>query len=316
MTQFYACRRDVVCWCAAALAAVAVHATMAALIVGWSQPFKPGDVAGAIVVELAPIEASPEILPQKIAPGPHQVESQASEASAGQAASKPSQAQEKSIQSNLDHPQPEPPQPPEPEKPAESSIPLPIAKPPGKNALPENTTAPKKLPEREKTLKTVKPLKRSAIKSSARKTRIKSRSAAGTSGATPRRASASAPATTRPHHAPRKARVATAPTLGHRKPSQRSVQTWKGRLVAHIERRKRYPAAARRGRQQGTAYLAFSIDRRGRLLSSRVTRSSGFAALDREALALARRAQPFPPPPAGVPGSRIRLVLPIRFHVR
>jgi len=47
-----------------------------------------------------------------------------------------------------------------------------------------------------------------------------------------------------------------------------------------------------------------------------VVRSSGASALDEEALALLRRAQPFPAPPPELPGQRVDLSVPIRFNLK
>ena len=59
---------------------------------------------------------------------------------------------------------------------------------------------------------------------------------------------------------------------------------------------------------------AFSIDRQGRVLTSRIVHSSGSDALDDEALALVKRAQPLPPPPAGLADDQLSFVVPIRYH--
>lgn len=95
-----------------------------------------------------------------------------------------------------------------------------------------------------------------------------------------------------------------------------ATQTWQGRLLAHLERRKRYPAEARARRLQGVAHVRFTMDRQGRVLSAALERSSGHAALDREALALLQRAQPLPAPPAETPGERITLTVPVEFFTR
>lgn len=95
-----------------------------------------------------------------------------------------------------------------------------------------------------------------------------------------------------------------------------AAQTWQGRLLAHLERHKRYPAEARARRLQGMAYIRFTMDRQGRVLSAAMERSSGHAALDREALALLERAQPLPQPPAETPGERITLTVPVEFFTR
>lgn len=95
-----------------------------------------------------------------------------------------------------------------------------------------------------------------------------------------------------------------------------AAQTWEGRILAHLESRKRYPAEARARRLQGVAYVNFIMDRQGRVLSSKLERSSGHPALDREALALLQRAQPLPTPPAETPGERITLTVPVDFFTR
>src|SRR2546430_980054 len=46
------------------------------------------------------------------------------------------------------------------------------------------------------------------------------------------------------------------------------------------------------------------------------TLASGASALDDEALALLRRAQPFPPPPPELSGQRVDLTVPIRFNLK
>lgn len=95
-----------------------------------------------------------------------------------------------------------------------------------------------------------------------------------------------------------------------------AAQTWEGRLLAHLEQRKRYPAEARARRLQGVAHVRFTMDRQGRVLSAVLDRSSGHASLDREALALLQRAQPLPLPPAETPGERITLIVPVDFFTR
>ena len=83
-----------------------------------------------------------------------------------------------------------------------------------------------------------------------------------------------------------------------------------------LERHKRYPAEAAARKEHGVAHLAFSIDRRGSVTASRILRSSGFATLDHETLALAKRASPFPPPPADIAGPQVDLTVLVRFNMR
>jgi len=57
-----------------------------------------------------------------------------------------------------------------------------------------------------------------------------------------------------------------------------AVPTWKTQIVALLERNKRYPETSQSRREQGVAQVFFSIDRQGRVIDSRVVRSSGAAA--------------------------------------
>ncbi|MGF9565200.1 energy transducer TonB [Neorhizobium sp. JUb45] len=95
--------------------------------------------------------------------------------------------------------------------------------------------------------------------------------------------------------------------------SSMSPQRWQGRLAAHLERRKKYPAAARSRREEGTVSVRFQIDNSGNVLSVSLSRSSGSDALDQEVLALMKRASPVPAPPAGVNKT---ITVPIRFTIR
>jgi periplasmic protein TonB len=111
-----------------------------------------------------------------------------------------------------------------------------------------------------------------------------------------------APVPTAPQAAPTSAARAAAPVIA----------SWQRRLIAQLERYKRYPPQAHG--KLGEARLAFSIDRQGRVLTSRIVRSSGSDALDDEALALVKRAEPLPPPPAGLPDDQLSFEVPIRYH--
>jgi protein TonB len=86
-------------------------------------------------------------------------------------------------------------------------------------------------------------------------------------------------------------------------------------LMAHLERHKRYPAAARRQMQQGVVQVAFTMDRGGHVLAVRLARSSGYSILDDEALAVLRRADPLPalPPDRGAAAD---FVVPISFSLQ
>ncbi|AMD60402.1 energy transducer TonB [Agrobacterium tumefaciens] len=92
-----------------------------------------------------------------------------------------------------------------------------------------------------------------------------------------------------------------------------SPAKWQSRLMAHLERRKRYPSGARSRGEQGTAYVRFRIDDAGNVLSASLARSSGFPELDNEVVEMVRRASPVPAPP---PGVNKTITAPVRFTVR
>jgi protein TonB len=107
-----------------------------------------------------------------------------------------------------------------------------------------------------------------------------------------------------------------APAPGAARRDSNAVPNWKSRLVARLERYKRYPNEAQRRREHGVVRLAFNVDRRGGVHNVRILRSSGSSLLDRATLALPRRAAPLPPPPANLGGRRIPIVVPIRYNIR
>lgn len=122
------------------------------------------------------------------------------------------------------------------------------------------------------------------------------------------------------HQAPR----TTAPTASQAQRAQRtaapfsgmssapsmSPSSWRSMLMAHLNRHKRFPA----GGSAGTAVVAFTIDRGGRVVSARLVRSAGDRVLDAEAVGLVRRASPVPAPPANMGGGSLSLSVPIRFN--
>src|SRR2546426_812661 len=92
---------------------------------------------------------------------------------------------------------------------------------------------------------------------------------------------APAPTTSAPQSVPvQTAAIPAAPTQGQLNPDNpTAIPTWKTRIVALLERNKRYPAAAQSRRERGTAQVFFSLDRQGHVIESRIVRSSGAAAL-------------------------------------
>ena len=109
--------------------------------------------------------------------------------------------------------------------------------------------------------------------------------------------------------APRVA-TAAAQTAGAAQAMAVAPASWKGAVLAALNRHKRYPGG---GSGTGTAMIAFSMNRSGQVTSARLLQSSGDRVLDDEAVALPRRASPLPPPPAELGGGAINLNVPVRF---
>ncbi len=99
--------------------------------------------------------------------------------------------------------------------------------------------------------------------------------------------------------------------------NQKSKMNWKSRLQGHLAGFKRYPLSAKKQRQQGTASIRFVVNTEGYVLSAKLIKSSGIAALDQESLAMIKRAQPLPQPPAGLlSNGQVTLTMPIGFELK
>jgi protein TonB len=93
--------------------------------------------------------------------------------------------------------------------------------------------------------------------------------------------------------------------------SRAAVLTWQKALMAHLNRAKRYPVASRRSAEVS---IAFTLDRRGHVVSSSVKRSSGQAAFDDAALAMMKRADPVPAPPPALADEGLSFEVPVVFR--
>ena len=93
--------------------------------------------------------------------------------------------------------------------------------------------------------------------------------------------------------------------------TQASANAYNALVFGHLQRFKRYPAAAHGA--TGTTVVRFELDRAGEVTMSAVEKSSGNAVLDREALDLLRRANPFPSFPAAKPGAQDSFLAPVSF---
>ena len=264
-------------WAFCGAVIVLAHGGIAAAMVSWQDSDDVAETAAAIVVDFAPVPVAPAIPHTELPPGPEQVMSDASP-------NKPVESLEEKIEEKVEQ---------KVEAKVEQKVEDKVETKPLEEPPPEVAPAPN--PE-----VAVQPAPPQEIQQE-----------------TPKRQEprAPAPATTAPQAIPDQvAALPAAPTQGQLNPtSSQAALTWKSQIVAVIERNKHYPEIADRRGQKGVVQIFFSLDRQGRVVESRVVRSSGAPALDEEAVALLRRAQPFPPPPPEFPGDIVNLLLPLRF---
>jgi protein TonB len=87
-------------------------------------------------------------------------------------------------------------------------------------------------------------------------------------------------------------------------------------VLAHLSRHRVYPLEASSRGITGVATVRFALASDGRVLSSALARTSGAGVLDEAAVAMVRRASPFPPIPPGLGRARMDFAAPIRFDLR
>lgn len=85
-----------------------------------------------------------------------------------------------------------------------------------------------------------------------------------------------------------------------------------GRAIA---KHKQYPRIAQMRGWQGDMILDLKIDGNGKILSASVRESSGYEALDKQALEMAHKAAPFPAPPQALRNRTFNITVPVSFKL-
>lgn len=270
-------------WLLAASVVATAHGAAVWLAMEWHvREAAASEPPPAMMIELEPLAVTADVVPIQ------------SVAAAESAEAEPEQAEPEPEPPKVEPVKPPPPEPPKPEPPKPEPIkPEPVRPPPPEPPKPAPPRPEPPKVEKEKP----KPQKPKVEKP---KKKVNERKVAARPNSAPAPRAANAPA---PQAARSAAKVSGAGVKSV------SPASWKSRLLAHLNRHKRFP----RGAGSGTAQVAFTIDRSGRVLSARLAGSSGDAVLDGEAVGLLRRASPLPPPPEGFGGGRIGLTVPVRF---
>ncbi len=95
-----------------------------------------------------------------------------------------------------------------------------------------------------------------------------------------------------------------------------AVSSYQAMVLAHLQRHRIYPPAARERGITGVAAVRFALAANGSVISAGLARSSGESILDGAAVDMVRRASPFPPFPPGLSRARLDFAAPIRFDLR
>ncbi len=271
-------------WGLAAAVVLAVHGVGAWAALEWHPAdAMPNGSPPAVMIDLAPVAVAPEAPPQDIAPGPQMVEAQPVESpdtvDPVEPDTTPVQPMAQAEEVSPEPVEPEVKVPALPEKDNAEAVLAQMPTPAHKPQVKQKSSPKKHEAERKKPINPDKPPQKQT----------------------------SAPPTAKADRAD----TAAAPASGASNAPSVSPATWKGLVSARLNRYKRYPSSAS---GHGTASVAFTMDRSGRVLSARLIVSSGDPALDAEAVSLPKRASPLPAPPPGMAGGNsIPLTVPVRF---
>lgn len=86
-------------------------------------------------------------------------------------------------------------------------------------------------------------------------------------------------------------------------------------LFRELAKYKQYPRLAQMKGWQGIVKLELQMDASGNVASSNILESSGYEALDKQALEMLRKATPLPLPPEALRGKEFKIVIPIAFKM-
>ncbi|HEX7872820.1 MAG TPA: energy transducer TonB [Sphingobium sp.] len=126
----------------------------------------------------------------------------------------------------------------------------------------------------------------------------------------PAAAAQGSPRSTTPSAAPQRRGVADG--LDADAPAGKSM-AYAARVRSWLYAHKVYPRRARMRREEGIVRVRFILDRTGALIDGMILAGSGKAVLDEEAMAMMRRASPYPRAPDAITGDRLEFIAPIEF---
>ncbi len=97
---------------------------------------------------------------------------------------------------------------------------------------------------------------------------------------------------------------------------KKTIESYSTTLAKAIAKQKKYPRIAQMRGWQGEIIIDLEIDGKGNLINSKIKQKSGFKILDKEGMAMIKRASPFPKPPKELESKIFNVIVPISFKLQ
>ena len=97
---------------------------------------------------------------------------------------------------------------------------------------------------------------------------------------------------------------------------KKPIESYSTTLAKAIAKQKKYPRIAQMRGWQGEIIIDLEIDGKGNLINSKIKQKSGFKILDKEGMAMIKRASPFPKPPKELESKIFNVIVPISFKLQ
>ncbi len=97
---------------------------------------------------------------------------------------------------------------------------------------------------------------------------------------------------------------------------KKKMESYSTTITKAISKQKRYPRIAQMRGWQGEIIAILEIDGQGNLITSKIDKTSGFKILDKEVIAMIKRASPLPAPPLELQSKVLTINVPISFKLQ
>jgi len=132
---------------------------------------------------------------------------------------------------------------------------------------------------------------------------------------TPQEPDAPPPVAAAPESAPETVSLLALAPLPRLAPSAEALSDYTRSLSNALDRYKQYPRIAELRGWEGSVTMRLRVAPSGRLIEAQVYKSSGFAVLDQQAIAMVSRAGALPVPPEGLDAEGVPVLVPVSFRL-